>query len=93
MILKDYQEKAVKKLIETSKDLLRHRGKKLIFKSPTGSGKTIIMAEYLKRYVQLTETREMTSFIWIAPRQLHIQSKDKLDKYFEDINPKLFIRK
>lgn len=86
MILKDYQETAVKKLIETSKELLRHRGKKLIFKSPTGSGKTIIMAEYLKRYVQLTEKREMTSFIWIAPRQLHIQSKDKLDKYFEDSN-------
>lgn len=86
MILKEYQEKTVKKLIETSKELLRHRGKKLIFKSPTGSGKTIIMAEYLKRYVQLTEKSEMTSFIWIAPRQLHIQSKEKLDKYFEDIN-------
>lgn len=86
MILKDYQEKAVKKLIDTSKELLRHRGKKLIFKSPTGSGKTIMMAEFLKRYVQLTESKEMTSFIWIAPRQLHIQSKNKLDKYFEDLN-------
>lgn len=86
MILKDYQEKAVKKLIEKSKDLLRHRSKKLIFKSPTGSGKTIIMAEYLKRYVQATEKSEMTSFIWIAPRQLHIQSKEKLDNYFEDTN-------
>ncbi len=86
MILKDYQEKAVMRLVDSSRILLKHKGKKLIFKSPTGSGKTIMMAEFLKRYVQLTESKEMTSFIWIAPRQLHIQSKDKLDKYFEDTN-------
>ena len=36
MIIKDYQEKAIKDLIKDSEELLRHRGKKLVFKAPTG---------------------------------------------------------
>lgn len=84
MILKDYQEKAIKDLIGDSEELLRHRGKKLVFKSPTGSGKTIIMAEFLKQFIQKKEHREQYSFIWIAPRQLHLQSKDKLETHYEE---------
>jgi len=82
MILKNYQEKAIKNLILDSEDLLRHRGKKLIFKSPTGSGKTLMVAEFLKQFIQKKEYRDQFCFIWIAPRQLHLQSKEKLEIHY-----------
>ena len=48
----DYQINAVKKLIETSHELLDLEGNHtLIFKAPTGSGKTIMMAEFLKEFI------------------------------------------
>ncbi|MDZ4711957.1 MAG: DEAD/DEAH box helicase family protein [bacterium] len=84
MILKEYQEKAIKDLIKDSEGLLRHRGKKLVFKAPTGSGKTIMAAEFLKQFILKKFSKEQYSFIWIAPRQLHLQSKEKLESYYEE---------
>jgi len=85
MQLKIYQENAVEELLEKAKRLLGYPGeKKLVFKSPTGSGKTIMMAEFLKRLVDDREVRQPLSFIWTAPRQLHIQSREKLERYFEE---------
>ena len=85
MQLKNYQNTAIKKLLTGSKELLEQSGeKKIILKAPTGSGKTIMAAEYLK---QLIDDREITTplaFIWTAPRKLHTQSKKKLEKYYED---------
>ena len=84
MELKEYQKKAVKELLEYSKELLSvGKGKKLVFQAPTGSGKTVIMAETLKQFVLEPEMIGVLSFIWVAPRQLHIQSKEKLEAYFE----------
>ncbi len=84
MQLKIYQENAIKELLEKAKRLLSYSGeKKLVFKAPTGSGKTIMMAEFLKQLVEDREVREELSFIWTAPRQLHIQSRKKLESYFE----------
>lgn len=85
MQLKDYQNTAIKKLLTRSKDLLSQSGeKKIIFKSPTGSGKTIMTAEFLKQLVDDKEVKTPLSFIWTAPRKLHSQSKRKLEKYYED---------
>jgi type III restriction enzyme len=85
MQLKNYQENAIEELLEKAKRLLGRTGeKKLKFKSPTGSGKTITMAEFLKQLVDDREVRLSLCFIWTAPRQLHIQSKGKLDKYYEE---------
>lgn len=85
MQLKTYQENAVEELLGKAKRLMGYSGeKKLVFKSPTGSGKTIMMAEFLKKLVDDRGVREPLSFIWTAPRQLHIQSRDKLERYFED---------
>lgn len=85
MQLKIYQQNAIDELLEKVKRLLGYSSsKKLVFKSPTGSGKTIMMAEFLKQLVDDNEVRQPLSFIWTAPRQLHIQSKDKLEKYFEE---------
>ncbi len=86
MQLKNYQEKAVEELLKLTKELLDLSGsKKLVFKAPTGSGKTIMMAEFLKRLVNDREIRQIFSFIWTAPRpNLTNQSKTKLEAYFEN---------
>jgi len=84
MQLKIYQENAIDDLLTKSKRLLGYSGsKKLVFKAPTGSGKTIMMAEFLKQLVDDREVRQSLGFIWTAPRQLHIQSREKLENYFE----------
>jgi len=84
MQLKIYQENAIDDLLTKSKRLLGYSGgKKLVFKAPTGSGKTIMMSEFLKQLVDDKEVRQSLGFIWTAPRQLHIQSRDKLENYFE----------
>jgi len=82
MFLKDYQEKYVRKLNDEIKELLDSSDNEIcIFQSPTGSGKTIMVAETLKR---LVETNKKLSFVWISVRKLHDQSRDKLDRYYED---------
>ena len=84
MQIKEYQDIAVKKLLSRSKELLVQSGeKKIIFKSPTGSGKTIITAEFIRQLVNDPDVNTPLSFIWTAPRQLHTQSKEKLETYFE----------
>lgn len=85
MNLKKYQIEAITELLDKCLKLLRHTGnKKLIFRAPTGSGKTIMMAEFLKKLVEEPGLNSSLSFIWTAPRQLHTQSKEKLETYFED---------
>ena len=84
MQLKIYQENAIEELLEDSKKLLGRDSQKLIFKAPTGSGKTIMMAEFLKRLIDDREIKQPFSFIWTAPRPvLTNQSKQKLENYFE----------
>jgi len=84
MQLKTYQENAIEELLEDSKKLLGRDSQKLIFKAPTGSGKTIMMAEFLKRLIDDREIKQPFSFIWTAPRPvLTNQSKQKLENYFE----------
>jgi len=84
MQLKIYQQNAIDELLTKAKNLLSLGvGKKLVFKAPTGSGKTIMMAEFLKQLVDDREVKQSLGFIWTAPRQLHIQSRGKLENYFE----------
>ncbi|MEK6858355.1 MAG: DEAD/DEAH box helicase family protein [Nanoarchaeota archaeon] len=83
--LKGYQEDAVSELRDTVNRLLDFSENKVcVFKAPTGSGKTIMMAEALKRLVTDRIDNKRLSFIWISVRQLHTQSKEKLDRFFED---------
>ncbi|MGI9338748.1 MAG: DEAD/DEAH box helicase [Gammaproteobacteria bacterium] len=84
MEIKEYQTEAVRQMLESGGELLRQRGnKKMVFKSPTGSGKTVMMAELLKRLAD-GETPKPLAFVWVAPRKLHAQSRDKLEKHYED---------
>lgn len=81
---KDYQETAVVDLKREANRLLDADGDKvLIFKSPTGSGKTLMMAEFLKRLIDSRDDGKHFSFIWIAVNKLHDQSRDKLKKYYD----------
>lgn len=82
--LKDYQEKAVVKLKNTANELLdMEENKILIFESPTGSGKTIMTAEFLSRLIDARLDGKKFAFVWIAVNKLHDQSRDSLKKYFD----------
>lgn len=82
--LTKYQDTAARELLQDAKRLLRQTGyKKLVFRAPTGSGKTITMAELLTRFAD-DHDHPPCAFIWAAPRQLHEQSKEKLELYFEN---------
>ena len=83
IVLRPYQDKAVSDLYSAATYLLQKTGNKVIvFKAPTGSGKTIMMAEFLRKLVSDNTTGSLLSFIWAAPRQLHIQSQEKLEYYY-----------
>ncbi len=74
--LKNYQEIAIKELIETSIKLLNKTGnKKLVFKAPTGSGKTIMVAEFIKRLIESKQYSKDIAFIWTAPRKCMNKAK------------------
>ena len=81
---KNYQEKAIVKLKREVNELLDAEGNKIcIFKSPTGSGKTLMMAEFLKRLIDSRIDGKRFSFIWIAVNKLHDQSRNSLKKYYD----------
>jgi type III restriction enzyme len=90
--LKKYQEEAVDSLVKDTYSLLKLPGarKKLVFKAPTGAGKTITMAAYLNKLCeelpdQLELGHRKIAFIWIAPNQLHLQSFNALKNYFAEL--------
>ena len=89
MQLKEYQKTAVDKLRIISKRLLEKPDTRIcVLKAPTGSGKTIMLADWL---IQLASERltQKYCFIWISGNNLHIQSKDKLASYLKDSRYKL----
>lgn len=84
MQLKEFQLEAVKKLFEAMETPARD----IILKSPTGSGKTIILTYFMYQYIQ---SFPKTVFIWLTPGKgnLEEQSKAKMDKYIHASQTKL----
>lgn len=85
--LKDYQEKAVKELNEKIVDMLSLQGErqKIVFKAPTGSGKTVMASALLdKLNLELSHSSQDVAFIWLAPRALHIQSYMSMRNFFSE---------
>ncbi len=83
---KDYQELAMDELRDKANTLLKKEGPRiLVLKAPTGSGKTLMTAEWMMRFCDpYTRTDGKTfSFIWIAVHKLHDQSHDTLKRFFE----------
>ena len=86
-----YQQKAIDELVNKSIDLLSLNGSRhtLVFKSPTGSGKTIMASEMLCRLDEELRERPDAPFteaeyMWIAPNKLHEQSYFKMKNYFTE---------
>lgn len=83
--LKDYQKQAVENLQNTIENSLRScESKIVVFQSPTGSGKTLMVSELLKEIVKDRQDNKKFSFVWVSVRMLHEQSKEKLEGYYED---------
>ncbi len=80
-----YQVEAVDKLVNATKDLLKTKKSSLvlIFKSPTGSGKTVMTANYIDKLIK--EIDNPLCFLWISvgKGELHKQSKNKLEQIFK----------
>jgi len=90
--LKKYQEEAVDALLKDTYSLLDLPGArhKMVFKAPTGAGKTVTMAAYLNKLSEelpdkLELQKRKVAFIWFAPNQLHLQSYLSLKDYFEEL--------
>lgn len=85
MELKNYQREAVERLKEKVERAIRSPENEIvIFQAPTGSGKTLMVSETLKKLVKEGKHGKKLSFIWISVRHLHEQSKEKLERYYED---------
>lgn len=81
---KNYQENAIVRLKRQINELLEtDENKVCVFKAPTGSGKTLMMAEFLKRLIDSRIDRKQFSFVWIAVNKLHDQSRNSLRKYYD----------
>ena len=70
MILKQYQKKAVKELLGATVKIINQSppnscdsfSKSIVFKAPTGSGKTIIMQDFLKNLSE-SELKDEYAFL------------------------------
>lgn len=85
IILANFQLKAIKQLLECMGDDNIHN---IILKSPTGSGKTIILTHFIDEYLK---GHSKTIFVWLTPGKgnLEEQSKAKMDKYIHNAQTKL----
>lgn len=95
-----YQQKAVKELVDKTIALLTYSGMRhtLVFKAPTGAGKTVMASEMLLRLN--AELRDRTdvpykelAYIWIAPNKLHEQSYFKMKSFFtegQELHPVIY---
>ena len=86
IVLKEFQENAINRLKE--RFIFEWKTKnnhiEIVFKSPTGSGKTVMMAQFLRDLTndpRIGETKR--AYIWLAPKGLEMQSKEKLFKYYD----------
>lgn len=79
----DFQQNAVQQLLNKTENTISKQ--KIIVKSPTGSGKTVILVEYIDEYL---ENQDNIAFIWLCPGKgaLEEQSRKKMLKYAPDLN-------
>lgn len=82
--LMQFQLKAIKDLLES----MEKQQRDIILKSPTGSGKTIILTHFMDEYMQ---GHARTVFVWLTPGKgnLEEQSKAKMDAYIHNAQTKL----
>lgn len=76
----EFQEEAVSYLVEET--VSNTQSQTITLKSPTGSGKTVILIAYIDRYLDFIPNNK-TAFIWLTPGsgELEEQSKRKMEKF------------
>ena len=82
---KDYQENVVVKLKREINELLEADGNKIcVFKAPTGSGKTVMMAEFLRCLDDNYQFHDDKAYMWVSfgGDDSYSQSKNKIHGYF-----------
>ena len=88
MILSDFQKKAVDNLTKSFLTLWQTNNYQLplVFKAPTGAGKTIMMADFLRTLDGNYHFDDDKAYIWISfgGDESYLQSKEKLYKYFNN---------
>lgn len=82
--LKEFQVNCVNDLLNATTVGTK---REVLVQAPTGSGKTIILLEYIKEYI---EENNNTIFVWLTPGKgdLEEQSRDKMTKYLPSLNSK-----
>ena len=83
---KDYQIQAIEDLIKSISDLLSKddNEKVCVFQSPTGSGKTIMVAKVIEGLIREKVEIDLC-FLWVSigKGDLHLQSKKSLERVFD----------
>jgi type III restriction enzyme len=86
--LKDFQKKAIDQLSNTFLELWKSGNNKipLVFKAPTGAGKTIMMAEFLRCLDDNYQFHDDKAYLWVSfgGDDSYVQSKNKLYHYFNE---------
>lgn len=82
--LKNYQKDAVEELLQKTRNLLNRTGSKsLVFQAPTGSGKTIMMQEFLREF-SADDLAQKYAFLWISIGDIANQSKKSFETKCHD---------
>ncbi|MDO8497059.1 MAG: DEAD/DEAH box helicase family protein [bacterium] len=82
-----FQRDAIEALIMVFARQWKKAGRQLpiVFKSPTGSGKTLMAAHFIRGLNHLPQWDEDKAFIWITfSDDLAMQSRDKFKEYFDN---------
>ena len=85
IILKEFQKKCILDLLDATST---NKSNEILIKSPTGSGKTIIMVNFINQYLENIDDKAI--FIWFTPGigDLEEQSKSKMEQYIPNRNTK-----
>lgn len=83
---KEYQVNAIGQLVKSVSELLAKdaTNKVCVFQSPTGSGKTVMVAKFIEEVIkELPETDLCFLWVSIGKGDLHKQSKKSLERIFD----------
>lgn len=79
----DFQTKAQEELVNRATTLLSRPGRSVLtLQAPTGSGKTVMMANSLVSLTEACEGAHRLAILWVAPNKLHEQSYNRLQQVY-----------
>jgi type III restriction enzyme len=82
-----FQQEYIQEIVNTSVKFLNDEYREqstIVFKAPTGSGKTYMISQALTKIVKEQRGNASYSFIWLSVNSLHEQSRESLTHYLED---------